>query len=72
MADAMAILITSGHPIKQVWEYSISQIHGFVKLAYKVKQEGLQHLSTAMRMSYHAEGKDFSEYIDSLGQNPHG
>lgn len=69
MAQAMSVLVSSGHSLQSVWGYTIGQIFAFVKLAYKERGDYLSNLSSAVRMAYHAESKDFKEFLASLEQD---
>lgn len=66
MAAGVEFLISQGHPPAVVFHYSLRQFRSFCSLAWD--RVGNQHHAVVMgsRLAYHADGKEFTEYVSEL------
>lgn len=60
------MLVSAGHPLKEVLGYSLKQISGFVQLVMGRRKLELASMVSGVRAAHHSDKEGFTNYMRSL------
>jgi len=58
--------VGAGHSYDAILRYPMPRVQAFLEMAHKRSARDLRDLAYTMRSVYHADGKDFTKYMESL------
>ncbi len=64
--DSFQFLISKGHRHTDIMDYSFGTFLEYLKAAQRNERDSLLSLGNTMRVSYHADSKSYSKYIDEV------
>lgn len=64
--DSFQYLISKGHRHKDILDYSYGTFLEYLKAAQRNERNSLLSFGSAVRVSYHADNKGYSEYINEV------
>ena len=62
----MGYLVGCGHRLRDIRQYTMRQVQGFVRLARKYERVREVGLGSMMRAGFHATGKQWKELLKEL------